>query len=85
MILTSDEKEETLRKAFMMLNSLLSDKSFFGRGASVGPQVIMTDNCTELRQVLRETWNESVLLLCVFHILQQIWRRLYDKSHSIYG
>lgn len=36
-----------------------------------------------MRQVLREKWSESVLLLCVFHILQQIWRWLYDKTHGI--
>lgn len=43
----------------------------------------MTDNCHELRQVLREKWINTVLLLCVFHILQQVWRWIYEKSHGI--
>ena len=37
-ILTSDEKEETLCKAFDMLKS---KNAFYGRGPGIGPDVIM--------------------------------------------
>ena len=43
----------------------------------------MTDNCWELRQALRFKWPSSVLLLCVFHLLQQVWRWLFAKEHGI--
>ena len=43
----------------------------------------MTDNCGELGQGLREKWSQSTLLLCVFHILQQVWRWIYGKEHGI--
>ena len=40
-ILTSDEKEETLCKAFDMLKSILPKNAFYGRGPGIGPDVIM--------------------------------------------
>ena len=43
----------------------------------------MTDNCDELRNALKETWPKATLLLCVFHVLQQVWRWLYEKAHGI--
>ena len=57
--------------------------SFGGRGEKQGPLVIMTDNCGELRDALRNTWPQSFLLLCIFHILQQIWHWLFDKNPGI--
>ena len=47
------------------------------------PDVIMTDNCSELREALYEVFPESTLLLCIFHILQQLWRWLFDKKHGV--
>ena len=82
-LITSDEKEETLRAGFAMLCVLLGDNSFYGKGAAVGPSIVMSDNCDELRLALRERWPSAVLLLCVFHMLQQVWRWLYDRKHGI--
>ena len=42
----------------------------------------MTDNCSELRDALRMTW-PSTLLLCVFHLLQQICRWLHDSKNKV--
>ena len=33
--------------------------------------VIMTDNCDELREALVPIWPNCIVLLCIFHILQQ--------------
>ena len=43
----------------------------------------MTDNCSELKDALKIVWPSSRLVLCVFHILQQVWRWLHDKKHSV--
>ena len=43
----------------------------------------MTDNCDELRSAIREIWPSARLLLCIFHILQQVRRWLYDKHHGV--
>ena len=82
-ILTSDEQESTLKKGFEMFKSLLPIDAFFGKGPCSGSEVIMTDNSDELRNSLRETWPKAKLLLCLFHVIQQVWRWLYEKSHGI--
>ena len=43
----------------------------------------MTDNCNELRNCLRRAWPKAVLYLCTFHILQQVWRWLFEKEHGV--
>ena len=82
-LITSDEKESTLKQGFLMLKSSLPEYAFHGRGPDVGPEVILTDNCKEERKALNTVWPSSTMLLCIFHILQQLWRWLHDKSHSI--
>ena len=46
-LITSDEKESTLKQGFLMLKSSLPWNAFHGRGPDVGPEVILTDNCKE--------------------------------------
>ena len=36
-----------------------------------------------LRLVLKEIWPNARLLLCAFHMLQQVWRWLYDGKHGV--
>ena len=43
----------------------------------------MTDNCDELGDALNAVWPRSKLLLCLFHMMQQVWRWLFDKHHCI--
>ena len=66
-----------------MFKECLSDDSFFGRSARNCPQVIITDNCSELREALKHTLPNTVLLLCIFHLMQQVWRWLFDRKHNI--
>ena len=63
-----------------MFKSILPDESFYG---SSSPSIIMTDNCTELRNSLRRAWPKAILYLCTFHILQQVWRWLFEKEHGV--
>ena len=82
-VITSDETSSTLMQALDLLKACLNQSSFFGRGDALGPGIIMTDNCGELREALSYAWPSANLLLCVFHILQQVWRWLFDKNHCI--
>ncbi|XP_032226009.1 uncharacterized protein LOC116609235 [Nematostella vectensis] len=66
-----------------MLQSCLPDYAFYGRGPKVGPEVILTDNCKEERNALNSVWPSCKLLLCIFHMLQQVWRWLHETSHGI--
>ena len=80
-IITSDETTATLSKAFRMYQDILPPMAFFGNVD--GPSIIMTDNCSELREALRSVWPKATLLLCLFHIIQQVWKWLNDKKNLI--
>ena len=43
----------------------------------------MTDNCDAERSALRAVWPASAQYLCIFHILQQVWRWLLDTRHGV--
>ena len=77
---TSDEKEQTLKDALKLLKSCLPDYAFYG---AQFPKVVMTDNCYELRSSLSDVWPGAVSLLCIFHVLQQVWRWLHEKKNAI--
>ena len=77
---TSDEKEQTLKDALEMLKTCLPDYAFYG---AQFPKVVMTDNCYELRSSLSDVWPGAVSLLCLFHVLQQVWRWLFEKKNGI--
>ncbi|XP_078686972.1 uncharacterized protein LOC144919399 [Branchiostoma floridae x Branchiostoma belcheri] len=82
-VITSDEKEGTLCQGFQTLKSILPSHAFYGHGPDAGPDVILTDNCDEERNALTQTWPGANLLLCTFHVLQQVWKWLHDKNHNI--
>ena len=82
MILASDEEELTLMKVLKTLHEILPERTFYG---NAGPSVIMTDNCNELRNALKKRFPNSWLLLCIFHMLQQVWRWFYDRLHNIWA
>ena len=81
LIITSDEKTTTLASAFTMYKQNLPDDAFYKRDME-GPISFMTDNCSELRDALHIVW-PSNLLLCRFHILQQVWRWLCEKNNNV--
>ena len=82
-IITSNEQTETLVDALSLFKENLPDDAFWGASLEVGPQVTMTDNCEEIRDAVRQTWPGTTIVLCTFHILQQVWRWLHDKNHGI--
>ena len=66
-IITSDEKTDTLVQAFGLYQQQLSEEAFYRRGPELGPEVFMTDNCCELRDALKAVW-KSAKLMCVSHV-----------------
>ena len=81
-IITSDETTETLVAAFSICQGMLPEDAFFYSGDD-GPAVFMTDNCSELRDALHAVWPKALLLLCLFHIMQQVWRWLCEGKNKI--
>ena len=64
-------------------DSFPCDSAFGGVGRMTGPLFMMSDNCSELRDAVSAVWPKTTLLLCVFHLLQQVWRWLNDKKHGV--
>lgn len=78
--ITDSGKHESYRAAFELLATELGQTAFGGQGY---PDVIMTDDCWAERDALRDVWDQSVLLLCLFHVTQSVWRWLLDAKHGI--
>lgn len=82
-IVTSREDENTLKFAFSLYKSLLNERSFFGRGAALGPKIALTDDSDCERNALQYTWPSMLLLLCLFHVLQAVWGWLWKGDHKV--
>ncbi|XP_043209642.1 uncharacterized protein LOC122374736 [Amphibalanus amphitrite] len=79
-VLTSSQDEAHLTKGFELLKKALGEKAFYGRQH---PECFMTDNCDAERGALRKVWPESAQYLCIFHVLQQVWRWVLDSRHGV--
>jgi hypothetical protein len=82
-ILTSDEQEETIHKAFEMVKEVLPSDAFFGNGPHTGPRIFMIDDSSAERSTLGKTWPSAEILLCTFHFLQRRWTWLHDGKNRI--
>ena len=82
-LVTSDEKEPTLTTALSLVKGCLPEDAIFGRGREKGPMIGIAEHNDEERKPLTHSWPETQLLLCLFYVLQAIWRWLYDKHHNI--
>ena len=82
-IIVTREDLITLNFAFNLLKTVLPEKAFYGRGVEAGPKIIMTDDCDAERQALASAWPCSVLLLCIFHVLQALWTWLWNQNNRI--
>ena len=68
-LITSSEAEEVLTEGFQLVKDLLPSYAWYGRG-SQGPKHFITDDCSPEINSLSKVWPASVLLLCIFHVLQ---------------
>ena len=80
-MITTSESQTTLSTGMTLLKQLLPPDSFFGR--EDGPQAVMTDDCSALRQALQSVFPGASLILCTFHVLQEMWRWLWNSHNQI--
>ena len=88
LLITSDEKESTLKHGFTMLKNCLPDDAFYGNGLMVGPKIILTDNCQEERNALKAVWPSGNSLLCIFFMFfskhgDGCWIRIIKSTKRI--
>eukprot|EP00057_Strongylocentrotus_purpuratus_P017444 XP_011671918.1 PREDICTED: uncharacterized protein LOC105441952 [Strongylocentrotus purpuratus] len=81
-LITTSEAKETISSALQLYKEMLPSDAFYGRGQR-GPAVFMTDDCEAEQQSLKATFPEATCLLCIFHVLQAMWRYLWDAKHTI--
>ena len=81
--ITSSQSEATLKSCLHNVVSVLPQHAFGGEGVASGPSIFLTDDDSDQRNALRAYWRSSVLLLCIFHFLQAVWRWLLDRTNSI--
>ena len=81
-VITSREDEVTVKAGFDLYKSLLPARAFFGRGEE-GPKIAMTDDSQAEQNALSATWPEMVLLLCIFHLSQALWRWEWKSDNRI--
>ena len=82
-ILTSKGDAETINAGIKLLISILPEGAFFGRGPTTGPKIVMTDDCAAEQKASAKHWADTILLLCIFHLLQAYWRYLWNSDHKI--
>jgi len=81
-VLHTGQSQDNYTSAFELLKKLIGPNGFNGRGE---PNVIMTDDSIAERKALQACFPKSTLLLCTFHILQAVWRWLWNSSHQIHN
>ncbi|CAB5367359.1 unnamed protein product [Rhizophagus irregularis] len=83
LFLTSDESEVTIEFAINKLKSILPSNAFFGRGVDLDPSMFMTDDSAAERNAIELCWPNSKRFLCIFHVLQALWRLLWNANNQI--
>ena len=61
----------------------MPNDAFYKRGKNKGPVLFMTDDADAEINALRAVWPDAKLLLCVWHVLNAVWRWLWDGTHQI--
>ncbi|XP_034242704.1 uncharacterized protein LOC117646104 [Thrips palmi] len=82
-LITTSESEKVVSAALELWKTLLPEKAFYGRGASIGPKLIMTDDATAERNALQMSFMTCILLLCLFHVLQAFWRFVWAREQNV--
>ena len=81
-LVTTSESKETISAALQLYKEILPSDAFYGRGQQ-GPAVFMTDNFEAEQQSLKSVFPRATYQLCIFHVLQALWRYLWDAKHTI--
>ncbi|CAI6376429.1 unnamed protein product [Macrosiphum euphorbiae] len=79
MFITKGQTTDDYKAAFTLLKDSVPC-SFGGHGF---PKQFIIDDSEAERQALRAIWPESSIFLCRFHVLQSVWRWLWDSKHDI--
>ncbi|XP_073416022.1 uncharacterized protein [Dendrobates tinctorius] len=77
------EAQVIITHALKLLQSILPEDAFYGRGIEHGPRIIITDDSRSERSSLKDRFSDSRLLLCKFHVLQAFWRYIWNPNNHV--
>ncbi|XP_049945324.1 uncharacterized protein LOC126427142 [Schistocerca serialis cubense] len=80
-IVTSSESCEVLQIGFQLLKEIVGKDTFGGN--IDGPHVFLTDDCKSEQNAIIRSFPRSTIVLCIFHVMQAVWRWLIKTKHGI--
>lgn len=80
-IITSSESAEIIKTGLQCFKTMMGEKIFFK--STSGPTVFVTDDSLSEHMAINETWPHSKIFLCIFHVLQSVWRWLVKTKNSV--
>lgn len=81
LIITTSESVQAIKCGLQILRDLLRGTIFGGH--EEGPKVFMTDDSLAEQKAIKETWPQVKCLLCIFHVLQAVYRWLSRLKNGI--
>ncbi|GFU58799.1 SWIM-type domain-containing protein [Trichonephila clavipes] len=81
-ILCTSNSAAVLTLGFQLLKQLLPEHAFYCRSES-GPYACMIEDSESQLAALHSVWPESDIIICIFRVLQHMWRWLWDEKHNI--
>lgn len=81
LLITKGQTTAAYSKGFSLFQKCAAKFAFGNQGY---PTTILTDNSAAEIAAIKETWPNSAHFLCVFHILQAVWRWLYNTDNKIH-
>lgn len=79
-MITKNQSIADYAAAFNLIKTSISN----GFGNQGFPLQFITDDSDAERQALKSVFPDSKLLLCRFHVLQSVWRWLWEMNHQIH-
>ena len=80
---TTSETCDIIALGLRMVQGLVGDSAFSGRGVA-GPLNIMTDDSDAEGGAIRQVWPSAHRLLCAFHLGQATWRWQRNVSSGVH-
>ncbi|XP_023311650.1 uncharacterized protein LOC111692125 isoform X2 [Anoplophora glabripennis] len=81
LIITTSECVDAIKSGFNIIKELVGEPIFGGH--EEGPAVFMTDDSQSEQKAIGDTWPGSKRMLCIFHVLQAVFRWLSKSKNGI--
>ncbi|GBM73947.1 hypothetical protein AVEN_29610-1 [Araneus ventricosus] len=74
------QTEESYKQVFNLLMDIMKESAFKGKAA---PATFITDDSEAEINAMKKIWPSSSNFLCIFYVVQTVWRWLWDSKNGI--